>query len=70
MFSDFSFDDFSYVVAVAVERIWVKKPGEETSIKSDVEMSRVLVSATDWFRGNVHVILQYSANLHKVGIDR
>ena len=37
----FNFDDFSYVVAVALECIWVKKPGEETSIESDLEMSRV-----------------------------
>ena len=27
-----------------------------------VEMSRVLGFATDWFRSNVRVILQYSAN--------
>ena len=37
---------FSYVVAVALERVWVKKPGEENSIKSDVEMSRVIGLAT------------------------
>ena len=30
----FTFDDFSCVVGVAVERVWVKKPGEEHNIKS------------------------------------
>ena len=39
-----------YVVAVTLERIWVKKPGEENDIKSDVEMSRVSGFATHWFR--------------------
>ena len=58
----FSVDDFSYVVAVALGRIWVKKPGEENNIKSNVEMSRVLGFATHWFRSNVCVILQYSVN--------
>ena len=32
-----SFDDFLYVVAVPLERVWVKKPGEENNIKSDVK---------------------------------
>ena len=36
-----------YVVAVALERIWFKKPRQENNIKSDVEMSRVLGFATD-----------------------
>ena len=27
-----------------------------------VEMSKLLGFATDWFRSNVHVILQYSIN--------
>ena len=36
------------------------KPKEENNIKSDVEMLRVLDFATDWFRSNVRVILQYS----------
>ena len=36
-----SFDDFPYVVAVALERVWVKKPGKENNIKSNVEISRV-----------------------------
>ena len=44
-------------------RIWVKKPGEENNMKGDVEMSMVLGFATDWFRSNVRVILQYSVNL-------
>ena len=35
------FDDFSYVLAVALERVWVKKPEEENNIKSDAEMPRV-----------------------------
>ena len=30
----FTFDDFSCVVDVALERVWVKKPGEENNIKS------------------------------------
>ena len=29
-----------------------------------VDMSRVLGFATDWFRNNVRVILQYSVNVH------
>ena len=48
----------SYVVAVALEHVWVKKPGEENNIKSDVEISRTLGFATDLFRSNVRVILQ------------
>ena len=51
---------FSYVVAVALEGVWFKKPEEENKIKSNVEMSRVLGFATDWFRSNVRAILQYS----------
>ena len=47
---------FLYVVAVALERIWVKKPREENDIKSDVEMSRVLGFATHWFKSNVCII--------------
>ena len=30
----FTFDDFSCVVDVALERVWVKRPGEEKTIKS------------------------------------
>ena len=45
-----------------LERVWVKKPGEEDNIKSDVETSSVLGLATDWFRSNARVILQYSVN--------
>ena len=56
----FSFDDFSYVAAVALERVWVKKPREANNIKSDAEMSRILGFATDWFSSNVRVILQCS----------
>ena len=54
---------FWYVVAVALERIWIKKPGEENDIKSDVEMLRVLGFATHWFRSNVCIILQYSVSM-------
>ena len=60
---------FLYVVTVALERIWVKKPGEENNIKSDVEMSRVLGFATDSFRSNVRVILQYSVNHSRTNQD-
>ena len=65
-----SYDDFSYIVAVALERVcnWVKKPGEENNIKSDVEMSRVLGFATDWFRSNVRVILQYSVIIKSLSV--
>ena len=56
----FSFDDFLDVVAAVLDRIWVKKPGEENNIKSDVEMLRVLGFATRSFRSNAHVILQCS----------
>ena len=55
-----SFDDFSYFVAVGLERIWVKKPGEENNIKSNVRMSRALGFSADLFRGNERVILQHS----------
>ena len=55
-----SFDDFLYVVAVALECVWVKKSMEENNIKSNVEISRVLGFATDWFRSNVRVIVQYN----------
>ena len=67
---DFSLDDFSNVVAVALERVWVKRPGEENNIKSDVEMSRVLGFATDWFRSNVCVILQYSVTMKLITTHR
>ena len=63
-----SYDDFSYIVAVALELVWVKKPGEESNIKSDVEMSRVLGFATDWFRSNVRVILQYSVIIKSLSV--
>ena len=53
----FSFDDFSYVVAVVLERVWIKKPGKENNVKG---MSRILGFATDLFRSNVRVILQYN----------
>ena len=59
-----SFDDFSYTVAVALERFWVKKLEKENNIKSDVEMSMVLGFATDLFRGNVRVILQYRVSFN------
>ena len=31
------FDDFSCVADVALERVWVKKPGEENTIKSKAQ---------------------------------
>ena len=36
-FPGFSFDELLYAVAVVLERVWVKKPGEENSIRSDVD---------------------------------
>ena len=42
-----SSDDFFYIVAVALQRFWVKQLGEENNIKSNVEMSTVLGFATD-----------------------
>ena len=60
----FSFDDFSYIVAVVQERIWFKKPREENSIKSDVEMLRVSRLEADLFRSNVRVILQYGVKFN------
>ena len=59
-YKSFSFDDFSHVAAVALECIWVRKPGSENKINIDVEMSKVLGFATNWFRSNVPVILQCS----------
>ena len=55
-----SSDDFSYVAAVVLERIRVKKPGEENNIEINVQTSRVLRFATDLFKGNMRVSLQYS----------
>ena len=34
----FSFDNLLYIVAVALEHVWVKKAGEENNIKSNVKI--------------------------------
>ena len=52
-------NDFPYVVAVAMDYVWLTHPGQN-NIKSNVGMLRVFGFATDWFRSNVHIILQYS----------
>ena len=55
-FAHFFLRGLTYFVAMALESIWVKKPGQENNIKRDVEVSGF---ATDLFRSNVPVIMQY-----------
>ena len=51
----FTFDDFSCVLAVALERVWVKKTGEENNVKSKMLLERCIFISSPQFapRGRV-----------------